>query len=52
MHFAILLAFSRPLWPSLFTGAPPDLLRLPLWYGGWQALFDFTSNLWIEFETL
>ena len=30
---------AAPLSPSLCPGAPPDLLRLPLWCGGWQAIF-------------
>ena len=30
---------AAPLSPSLCQGARPDLLHLPLWCGGWQALF-------------
>ena len=38
MLFAIPQVFSSPLSPSLCPGAPPDLLRPPLWYEDWQAL--------------
>jgi len=26
----------------------PDLLRPPLWCGGWQALFDSSGGLWVR----
>ena len=37
-----------PLLPSLCPGAGLDLFRLPLWCGGWQALFDYFCGLWIR----
>jgi len=43
---------AAPFSPSRCPGAPYDLLHPPLWCGGWQALFDLTGNLLIEFETL
>ncbi|MCG7849760.1 MAG: hypothetical protein MIO93_11370, partial [ANME-2 cluster archaeon] len=38
----VVIYFSIPAPPfgSLIQGAPPGMLRPPLWCGGWQALFD------------
>ena len=33
---------------SLMQGARPYLLRLPLWCGSWQALFDYSCGLWVR----
>jgi hypothetical protein len=30
-----------------FTDIRPDLLRPALWFGGWQALFDFSAAFWV-----
>jgi len=42
--------FPFPAAPfgSLMQGAPLGMLRLPLWCGGWQALFGSSCGLWVR----
>ena len=45
-----ILQFSCPPFGSLIQGAPLGILCLPLWCGGWQALFDYSCGLWVRSE--